>query len=72
MTFCFLRGPLRCEGKKEPILQSLNDVAEKPKSKDVFYTTGPVLSEKDVRATNSDSSVGMMRLNEQKSIFKGL
>ena len=43
MTFCFLRGPLRCEGEKAPIFQSLIDVAETPK--DTFDIAGRVMSE---------------------------
>ena len=43
MTFCFLRGPLRCEGEKAPILLSLIDVAETPK--DIFDIAGRVMSE---------------------------
>ena len=43
MTFCFLRGPLRCEGEKAPILLSLIDVAETPK--DIFDIAGRVISE---------------------------
>ena len=46
MPFFFLKGLLlRCEGEKEPTLQSLIDVAEKPKIQDVFYIAGRVLSE---------------------------
>ena len=43
MTFCFLRGPLRCEGEKVPIFQSLIDVAET--TKDIFDVAGRVISE---------------------------
>ena len=43
MTFCFLRGPLRCEGEKVPIFQSLIDVAETPK--DTFDIAGRVMCE---------------------------
>ena len=43
MTFCFQRGPLRCEGEKAPILQSLIDVAETPE--DIFDIAGFVISE---------------------------
>ena len=42
MTFCFQRGPLRCEGEKAPILQSLIDVAETPK--DIFDVAGRMIS----------------------------
>ena len=46
MPFFFLKGLLlRCEGEKEPTLQSLIDVAEKPKIKDVFDIAGRVLCE---------------------------
>ena len=45
MTFCFLRGPLRCEGEVVPILQILIDIIEKPKIQRSFDFEVCLLSE---------------------------
>ena len=44
-TFCFLRGPLRSDDEKAPILQILIDVAGKPKIHRSIDIAGRVLSE---------------------------